>query len=372
MSKKQSKNFITCQAGEENDPFNSLFMNDKDRMAKLSRSYKNVDIAKAFATYYGFELSDEVKKQKQVECVTGLELGKIYTGTVKEISKTSIEFSFPGAKEFIIMCKESFATCYDALQNYLITHDNMLLFEVREKKKDVYYVSVINAYYKIWMNMIENAIEYEEPIDVHIDELVNGGYVGSTSITPLVELTGKPYTSRIFIPGSHIVLNIEHDFNKWIGQDVQIIPQKFVEYKKDFRNGVIENCLVGSRKRVLQIIGNENIYNLYNAFENAKKLADMANKTEIELDVYKGTVTGIINSSGKTGIFIEINDMYITGLMPVESFDLLDYHPGDEVNVKVKEFEVKNDREPFIFAKRGGNRRGPILKTNVRVVFEKA
>lgn len=369
MSKKQ--NYITCQNTDMNDPFESTFMNDKDRMAKLSRNYKNVDIAEAFATYYGFELSDDTKNKKQIECTTGLELGKIYTGTVKEISKTSIEFAFPGAKEFSVVCKESFATCYDALQNYLINHDNMLLFEVREKKKDVYYVSVINAYYRVWMNMIENAIEYEEVIDVHIDELVNGGYVGSTQITPLVELTGKPYTSRIFIPGSHIVLNIEHDFNRWVGHNVQIIPQKFVEYKKDFRNGLIENCLVGSRKRVLQIIGNENTYNLYNAFENAKKLAEMANKTEIELEVYEGTVTGIINSSGKTGIFVEINDMYITGLMPVESFDLLDYHPGDTVSVKIREFETKKDREPFIFAKRGGKKRGHIVKTNVRIVFDK-
>ena len=38
-----------------------------------------------------------------------------------------------------------------------------------------------------------------------------------TDIWPINELTGKNYTSSVFIPGSLIVLNIESDFNKWIG-----------------------------------------------------------------------------------------------------------------------------------------------------------
>ena len=189
----------------------------------------------------------------------------------------------------------------------------------------------------------------------------------------MCELTGKNYTSRIFIPGSHIVLNIEHDFEKWVDEDVKIVPQKFVEYKKDFRNGLVENCLVGSRKRMLQIIGNNNIYEMYNNFETAKKLAEVANRTEVIKPSYQGTVTGIINSNGKTGIFIELIDKYITGLMPIDSYDLLDYKPGDVVEVCVKEFEIKKDKEPFIFTKRGENdKHGRILRTNVRVVFEKA
>lgn len=370
MSKRND--FIKCQEDIE-DLFSLPFSNEIDRLKKLSQNYKNVDIAKAFSIYYNIEYTAAMKNNKQNDIISSLEIGKVYSGTVKEIQKNGIEFNFDGAaKEFSIVCKESFANCIDNVQNYLVNHDNKLLFEVREKKNDVYYVSVINAYYKSWLAMIERYISHEEFIDVHIDELVNGGYVGTTLITPLYELTGMNYTSRIFIPGSHIVLNIEHDFDKWVDQDVQIVPQKFVEYKKDYKNGVVENCLVGSRKRVLQIIGNNNIYDLYNQFETAKKLAEIANNTEIVSPIYQGTVTGIINSSGKTGIFVELDDKYITGLMPVDSFDLLDYKPGDHINVCVKEFEVKKDREPFIFSKRGTNDKNiKIIKTNIRVVFEK-
>ena len=40
---------------------------------------------------------------------------------------------------------------------------------------------------------------------------------------------------------------IERDFEKWIGQDVVIVPQKFVEFRKDIRTGETEidykNCI---------------------------------------------------------------------------------------------------------------------------------
>lgn len=370
MNKKKN-NFIKNTDVE--DVFESPFLSEIDRLHKLSENYKDVDIVKAFSIYYGIEYTTSMKNLSGVEAVDALKIGQVYTGTVKSFAKGIIDFEPIGAKEFNIVCNESFSACIDEVQNYLMNHGNKLLFEVRDKKNDVYTVSVINAYYKAWLSQIEKAINHEDFIDVHIEELVNGGYVGSTLITPLYELTGKNYTSRIFVPGSHIVLNIERDFDKWVDQDVKIVPQKFIEYKKDFRNGLVENCLVGSRKRVLQIIGNNNIYEMYNNFETAKKLAEVADRTELIRPIYQGTVTGIINSNGKTGIFIELDDKYITGLMPIDSYDLLDYKPGDVVEVCIKEFEIKKGKEPFIFTKRGENdKNGRILRTNVRVVFEKA
>ena len=111
-------------------------------------------------------------------------------------------FDIPGVKEELI-CKEPFATCMDSIRNYLLTHDNKLMFEVREYNHGKYYVSVINAYYKAWENLIKKAIEHEDGINVHIDELVKGGYVCHTNITTLTELTGKSYISSVFIPGCY-------------------------------------------------------------------------------------------------------------------------------------------------------------------------
>ena len=346
------------------DVLDSPFADDKERIKYISQHYGNMSVAKAFSVYYGLELDDEIKSNRNVNTVNVIELGKIYTGTVKEFTKNIMTFDIPGIKEEII-CKEPFATCMDSIRNYLLTHDNKLMFEVRQKDHDKYYVSVINAYYKAWENIIKKAIEHEDGIQVHIDELVKGGYVCHTNISTLSELTGKNYTSSVFIPGSHIVLNIERDFEQWIGQDVMIVPQKFVEFKKDIRTGLTENSLVGSRKRVLQIIGTKNMYDLWNDLETKKKLATLANKTEIKSDAYGGTVTGIINSNKKTGIFVELDGMYITGLMPIDSSELLDYKPGDKINVVISEFEVQEGKEPFII-----NKKNQIVKCNVRPVFE--
>lgn len=346
------------------DVLDSPFADDKERIKYISQHYGNMSVAKAFSVYYGLELDDEIKSNRNVNTVNVIELGKIYTGTVKEFTKNIMTFDIPGIKEEII-CKEPFATCMDSIRNYLLTHDNKLMFEVRQKDHDKYYVSVINAYYKAWENIIKKAIEHEDGIQVHIDELVKGGYVCHTNISTLSELTGKNYTSSVFIPGSHIVLNIERDFEQWIGQDVMIVPQKFVEFKKDIRTGLTENSLVGSRKRVLQIIGTKNMYDLWNDLETKKKLATLANKTEVKSDIYGGTVTGIINSNKKTGIFVELDGMYITGLMPIDSSELLDYKPGDKINVVISEFEIQEGKEPFII-----NKKNQIVKCNVRPVFE--
>jgi molybdopterin-binding protein len=84
-------------------------------------------------------------------------------------------------------------------------------------------------------------------------------------------------------------------------------------------------------------------------------------------EVFDGTVTGIINSATKTGIFVELNDKYITGLMPIDAMDLLDYKPGDQIKVSVKEFEIQEGKEPFVL-----NKSNKVTFVNTRCVFELA
>ena len=86
-----------------------------------------------------------------------------------------------------------------------------------------------------------------------------------------------------------------------------------------------------------------------------------------EPETLHGIVTGIINSNNKTGVFVEIADKYITGLTPMSSSELLDYKPGDPIDVKIKEFEIKDSKDPFVYSKKG-----QIVKSNCRAVFELA
>lgn len=355
---KNTKKLIT--AADLEDIFND-FNNDKERLKYMKKNYGDMDLAKSFEIFYGMKLSSASKKSKSINIITNIIIGDVYEGTVTKFDQRGITFEIPGVKEEIIS-KETFSDCFDEVQNYLINHNGKLMFEVREKRNGKYYVSVINAYYRIWQQLIERCIASETPINVHIDDLVRGGYLCHTDIWPINELTGKNYTSSVFIPGSLIVLNIESDFNKWIGEDVAIIPQKFTHYRP--AGAPAENSLVGSRKRLLQLEGFKNIYDIYNRM----KLANIPG-AKFTPEVFEGTVTGIINSSKKIGAFVEIDGKYITGLLPLESKDLYEFHPGDKINVIVKEWECQPDKEPFVFDKKNTSQ---VYKCHLRPVFELA
>lgn len=350
----------------EGDIFNS--MSDRERIQYVKKAYAHMSLAKAMSVYYGEEISNEVKNSPTVNNVVTIELGQVYVGEVESFNKTSIVFTIPGVKEELY-CNENFTSCADAINQYLATHNNKMAFEVREKRDNRYYVSVIHGYYKLWYEKISKMIERMQPINVHIDELVKGGYICHTNIDELNILTGRKYTHSVFIPGSHIVLNIEHDFEKWIGEDVDMIPQKFVDFKTIGYgvNKLIEKSLVGSRKLVLQNIGNKNLYEMYNDLQMKMKLIESGKNVNIEATIYDGIVTGIINSSKKTGAFVEIEGKYITGLMPTDSMDIFNYKPGDHIKIKIKEFEVQEGKDAFVV-----NKKGNIIKCNTRPVFELA
>ena len=164
----------------------------------------------------------------------------------------------------------------------------------------------------------------------------------------------------MFIPGSNIVLNIENDFERWLGKDVQAVPQKFTKFRSFGRP--TENSLMASRKMVLKILGMKNMYEIY----TRAKLGERPDVKYVP-EVFTGKVTGIINSNKKTGIFIEIEDKYITGLMPVDEANLLNYKPGDTVQVYIQEFECIEGKEPFFI-----DRKNIIKACNLRPVFARA
>lgn len=365
---KNTKNEKLLTAVECEDLFTG-FKSDRERLKYISRAYKNINIAKAFSIYYGLDLDNSIKSNKAVNTVNIISVGNVYSGTVKMFDKHTLTFEIPGVKEEII-AKDNLWQYVDSVNAYLAKHNNKLLFEVREKKDNKYYVSVIQGYYRAWADKVNKAIENKNGINVHIDELVKGGYICHTNINELTELTGKTYTHSVFIPGSQIVLNIERDFERWIGKDVTVVPQKFMDFKTIGygQNQLIERSLVSSRKLVLQILGMKNMYDIYNAAQTKSKLAASNPNVKVEPVVFEGTVTGIINSGKKTGIFVELNDKYITGLMPIEECDLLNYKTGDPINVSIKEFEVQEGKEPFVLNKRGTS----LIKCNVRPVFELA
>ena len=356
-NKKIGKGLI--KAINLDDPFECPFKNDKERIRYMKDNYGHLSLAEQFAVFYGEEVNNTVKKNKRINNPVNIEIGGSYKGIVTEINKNGIVFDVAGVKEEVIS-KENFSDCMDAVQNYLLNHENELLFTVTEKKDNKYYVSVLEGYYRSWQKQIEKAIEQRAAINVHIDSLVRGGYMCHTDIWTISELTGKTYTSAVFIPGSNIVLNIENDFERWLGKDVQAVPQKFTKFRSFGRP--TENSLMASRKMVLKILGMKNMYEIY----TRAKLGERPDVKYVP-EVFTGKVTGIINSNKKTGIFIEIEDKYITGLMPVDEANLLNYKPGDTVQVYIQEFECIEGKEPFFI-----DRKNIIKACNLRPVFARA
>jgi ribosomal protein S1 len=347
------------------DPFSNPFKTESERIAYMKKHYGDMPLAKSFSVFYGERIETSTIKSKKVNNPVTIELGNVYYGNVESISPTGIEFSVPGVKNDIVS-KENFMDCIDNVRNYLLNHDNELAFTVIEKKNNKYIVSVIDGYYRLWEREIERCIKQHYSIQVHIDSLARNnaqgysGYIGSTSIWTINEVTGKNYTSAVFIPGSNIVLNIETNFERWVGQDVEVVPQKFTKFRSAGKP--VENSIIGSRKMVLKILGMKNLFEIWHRMQLASKPG-----VKYTPEIMRGKVTGIINSNKKSGVFVEIEDKYFTGLMPVDSSQLLDYRAGDYIDVYISEFETIEGQDPFYIDKQS-----VIRKCNVRPVLARA
>lgn len=355
---KVNKKLYTAKELDNENQF-PMFSNEKARLRYMRDNYSKFDIVKAFSFYYKEDIGKKIDSERFDNCkVVTLELGKIVTAQIKSWNDDgTIEFYIPGVKEEIVT-NERFSHDNKHFYKYCMDHEGQLSIEVREFKRGRWIVSVMNAYYRLWKQSIEHAIKREDGVQMHINSLTRGGYLCSTPIWTLQTLTGEEYTATCFIPGSQIIMSIESDFDKWVGQDVIAVPQKFGTFRKA-SGAPIEDSIVCSRKRCLQKVGVQNLYVIYNSHKLNEKLS-----TSDSVHVYKATVTGVINSNKKTGVFVELNDKYVTGMLNVSEDSLIDYVPGMELNVKIKEFDTAEGQEPFVI------KNDRIIKCNTKPVFE--
>lgn len=333
------------------------FSSERDRLRYMSEHYGKFDIVKAFSLYYNKNVNVSKETAENMFNVTTMELGKTVLATVKSWNKDGMEFEIPGVKEEIVT-SERFDKSNLHFQQYLNQHNNQLSVEVREFKRGRWIVSVMNAYHKLWRKSIEHAIKREDGMQVHINSITRGGFLCTSPIWTLNELTGENYTVCCFIPGSQITLGIETDFDKWIGQDVVVVPQKFGTFRAKV-GAPMEDSIICSRKRCLQKVGIQNLYTLYTTYNLKNKVSP-----DSEPQVFNAHVSGVINSNSRQGVFVEIDDKYITGMLPVPSDELLDYTPGMQLKVKIKSFDMPEGMDAFLV------KNDRIIKCFVKPVFE--
>ena len=307
------------------------FTKERDRIKAYTERYKGIAISEAMCGIKESEISlPEVPVVPVVGSIYKAHLTK--RGTYVSITGIS-------AKEQVI-CRNNLAR---------FTHMDVVDREIDakvvaiDKTRQTITIDVLQPLFESWVNRIlaDKTVQYNvkapEITVVHDLKLSNGGFLGKAEVPALSEFVGEPYFVDAFIPGSQIVLNIENDFEQWNGKTVDT----FVAGYTTKPGSVNQMSLICSRKALLNFSGNLTKIELYGDYcTNGKKW-----KTFVKSS-FAGVVTGVINSSKKCGVFVEIPTFNITGMINVEPERLVEFKSGSIVNVRITDFEQMLDYDP--------------------------
>jgi len=293
-------------------------LNDLERIKQNSQKYANVEISEAFADYYGLKFSNTLFVEEPIR----VSLNDIVTARIVGITEKEVLLESPFVKGRL-----SAKINTSKAANLATRIGTNVDVKIVAKSRDGYTVDMLAPAFDYWANNIKGkAIEVRD-LKLLVGRSGSGGYSGKIYIDELSEQTGVDTYVDAFIPGSQIVLNIERDFNRWVGKDVKA----FVDVVSTKPNSN-ELSVICSVKKYLKYIGEQNLVEMYKAMlDNGKEWKEMK-KT-----VYKGTVTGVINSSKRVGVFVEIEDAHITTLIPTDASELVKYKPGQSVEVMLEE-----------------------------------
>ena len=307
------------------------FKTEKERIRAYSKRYANVSISEAMCG-----IKEETIKIPQ------LPVTPVVNGIYKaRITKHGDYVSVHGlsAKEQVI--------CRNNLKRYTNMEMSDREIDVKvvaiDKLRQTITIDVLQPLFENWINSImeDKTIQYNvkapKVVSVSNLRLGNGGFIGKAEIPAISEFIGEPYYVDAFIPGSQIVLNIESDFNRWNGATVDT----FVAGYTTRPDSVNQMSLICSRKALLNFSGNLTKIELYGDYCTQGKKWKSFTKSS-----FVGTVTGVINSSKKCGVFVELPLFNITGMINIEPERLVEFKAGDEVSVRITDFEQMLEYDP--------------------------
>lgn len=305
----------------------SEFHNDRDRIRAYSNQFKNKSIVEAFQSVYNIDLNDVSEKAN--ETPHEYRIGDLIKTRLASVSKNAVVFADVNYKG-TTMCSLNLYK-YKKLRE---GSNEMIDAVVTDVKKDRITLDPIKPMTEKWITevvsnpTIQNVLGSPRTIKVRDLQLVEGGFMGKAVIPSTSEFVGEEYVVDAFIPGSQIVLNITDDFEQFIGKDVDAFVLNYVP-KGD------KMSLICSRKAYLTFLGYENMIEMFNRWcEDSPKW-----NNEYSRIVHPGVVTGVINSSKKCGVFVEVPDLNITGMVKVAPEELVNYKPGDKVAVHLSSFD---------------------------------
>lgn len=320
------------------------YKSDGLRIKANSKLYKNVDIVDAFNQYYGLSMVDKSNLANYVP--HELRVGDTIKTRILAISKGNVLFDTANLKTNVQSAVNLHK--YERFKHFL-PMDEITAVVIR-KDKDKVVIDPISPMVNEWLNPIlsdttsQKVIPCEEhphitTIKVKDLQLTRGGFTGKAVIPNVSEFVGEDYTIDAFIPGSQIVLNIAENFEDFNGKTVDAMVVNYMR-KPGLESGM---SLVCSVKERLKFIGEINMIHLFNSWCEGGELWKTNTTT-----AYEGKVTGIINTSKKCGVFVEIPELSITGMVQAKPEELVNYKPHMSVQVKLTGFDEEMFYNPDV------------------------
>lgn len=341
MSKNKSQGFNL--ADFEWPEFNS----DSKRIKAYSKRYKGMSISEAFSQHYNLNLNPS----ENVDFVPqDLRVGDVIKTRILSIDKSKVVFDMANYKANI----QSSVNLY----KYERFKTNLPLEEldvvVVKVDKDRVLVDPIAPMIENWMGPIlknpniqkivpnESTGAMPQPITVKDLRLTGGGFVGKAVIPNASRFVNEDYTMDAFIPGSQIVLNITDNFEQFNGKSVQTFIVNYMMKPGASKGDKNNMSLVCSAKELIKFNGELTMIQLFGHWceesDYWKSFKDIT---------FKGKVTGVINTSKKCGVFVEIPELSITGMVAKKPEELVGFKPHTEVAVKLTGFDEETFFDPY-------------------------
>jgi ribosomal protein S1 len=313
------------------------FSSDSKRIKAYSKRYKELSIVEAFEKAY--DMSIGKVKSLVNDVPSEIKVGDELMFRIQSITKNHIEFDTANHKSQIVSCVN--------LHKYNRFKHNLPLDPVKvhvmSVTKDKVVVDslapVINDYLTPILENKNVQKVIGKPMSVRVKnlQLTKGGFTGKAVLPTVSEFVGEEYTVDVFIPGSQIVLNITDNFEKFVGGEVDAFIINYMT-----KPGSNALSLIASAKELIKFRGECKLIELFNAWCEDSQLWKTFSQTSVE-----GRVTGVINSSNKCGVFVEIPSLDMTGLVPVDADKLVNYKVNSTVNVKITDFDEEKKFNPI-------------------------
>ena len=302
------------------------FADEKIRIKVYSNRFANKSVTEAFQEVYGIDLTGASEKAN--ETPREYRVGDIISTRLDNVAKDSVTFADVNYKGTVLCSANLYK--YRKLRGGSPEAINAVVTDV---KKDRITLDPIKPMTEEWINdtvanpVLQNVLGDPRTIKVRNLQLTAGGFTGKAVIPSTSGFVGEEYTVDAFIPGSQIVLNITDDFEQFIGKDVDAFVLNYIQ-KGDGMS------LICSVKAYLTFLGHERLIEMFNRW-----CEDSPKWEKYSKAVHGGVVTGVINSSKKCGVFVEVPDLNITGMVKVAPEELVNYKPGLNVAVRLSSFD---------------------------------